>query len=294
MNISARGGSQRPTISVVTPSYNQGAYLADTIESVLGQGIVGLEYSVLDGGSTDESPAVLRRYSDRLDFVRSKPDRGQAAAINEGFSRSRGEILGWINSDDFYLPGALAHAMARLNPNEPAILCGNCLHFTQGGGGGRGSDVVAAARTQDLRLRDYIIQPASFFTRSAWELVGPLDESLTYVFDWEWFVRASNAGVRFITDERYLAAYRIHSEHKSGSGGQKRALEIERLYTKYLGASYGRATRILSSRSRRVSVIHRVIHKLGLEKSEGALFKMLMPSVLHGVKSQDVSQMLFN
>jgi len=261
---------------------------------VICQGLPDIEYAVLDGGSTDESPAVLQRYDNSLTYWRSHRDAGQAAAINEGFTRLRGDILGWINSDDFYLPGALSHAMARLNPQEPAILCGNCLHFVEGGGAARGSDIVEAAKSQDIRLRDYIIQPATFFTRAAWDVVGPLDESFTYVFDWDWFIRASAAGVQFITDRRYLAAYRIHPEHKSGSGDGRRAAEIQRLLGKHMGAPYARAARALSPHRSRVLLIHKAVYKLRLRRFEGQVFKMLMPSALRGVKSRHVPQMLFN
>ena len=96
-----------PRITVVTPSFNQARYLDRTIRSVLDQGYPNLEYMVLDAGSTDGSLDIIKRYSDRLDYWRSGPDNGQSAAVNEGWQRASGEVMAWLNSDDFYLPGAL-------------------------------------------------------------------------------------------------------------------------------------------------------------------------------------------
>src|ERR1700678_1499461 len=114
-----------PRITVVTPSFNQGNYLSDTIESVLGQGYPNLDYMVLDGGSTDNSVEVIKRYEKHLSFWCSEKDGGQAAAINRGFSKATGAILAWLNSDDYYLPGALKFAAEKLNVDREEIVLGN-------------------------------------------------------------------------------------------------------------------------------------------------------------------------
>ena len=215
-----------PGISVVTPSYNQGRFIEQTILSVLEQKYPGLEYLILDGGSQDGTVKILQEYDANLTFWRSGKDRGQAAAINEGFQRSSGKILCWLNSDDLHLRHTLrtiGNILAdRLD--EALIVYGGCELFDD--------------RTQTKELRpavafdgallavsDFLDQPSVFWTRKAWEMVGPLDESLHYGFDWEWFLRASKV-CRFISIDQTLSRYRIHAGHKSGSGGKTRWLEL--------------------------------------------------------------------
>ena len=215
-----------PGISVVTPSYNQGRFIEQTILSVLEQKYPELEYLILDGGSQDGTVKILQEYDAKLTFWRSGKVRGQAAAINEGFQRSSGKILCWLNSDDLHLRHTLrtiGNILAdRLD--EPLIVYGGCELFDD--------------RTQTKELRpavafdgallavsDFLDQPSVFWTRKAWEMVGPLDESLHYGFDWEWFLRASKV-CRFISIDQTLSRYRIHAGHKSGSGGKARWLEL--------------------------------------------------------------------
>jgi glycosyltransferase involved in cell wall biosynthesis len=229
-----------PRISVVTPSYNQGHYLEETINSVLGQGYPNLEYIIIDGGSTDHSVEVIRKYAKYLRYWVSERDEGQAQAINKGFARAEGEILGWLNSDDCYLPGTLSYVARQLTPPQPQIVFGNCVHLTEGTNLVEGSHVKHFSQRYDLSLTDYIIQPSSFWTRSAWETVGPLNEAMHFAFDWEWFLRAKTAGVAFTALDRYLSIYRIHPNHKTGTGGNKRQVEIRSLIERYKGARYGK------------------------------------------------------
>src|SRR6266550_874687 len=113
---------QRPLVTIVTPSFNQGRFIRQTIESVLTQDYPNIEYIIMDGGSTDETASVAAEYADRLRFV-SEPDRGQSHAINKGFRMARGEVVSWLNSDDVILPGAVAHAVTafELNPTLGAV-----------------------------------------------------------------------------------------------------------------------------------------------------------------------------
>jgi len=228
-----------PSISVVTPSYNQGHYLEETINSVLYQSYPNLEYIIIDGGSTDNSVEVIKKYRHHLKYWVSEKDHGQAHAINKGFARATGEILCWLNSDDRYLPGTLSYVAQRLDSRQPQIVFGNCIHLTEGTDLAAGSSVKHFSLRYDLALTDYIIQPSSFWTRSVWETVGPLSDSLHFAFDWEWFLRARTAGVAFTALDRYLSLYRIHQDHKSGTGGEKRRAEIRSVIERYKGARYG-------------------------------------------------------
>jgi glycosyltransferase involved in cell wall biosynthesis len=230
--------SRPPRISIVTPSFNQGAFIEQTILSVLGQGYENLEYFVFDGGSTDGTVDVLRKYDGRITYWQSQRDEGQAAAINEGLARATGDIVGWLNSDDYYLPKALATVAERLDPSRPQLLGGNCLHVYEGTGGAGGSDVPARRLAHDLRQADYLIQPATFWTAAAWKSVGPLTTALHYAFDWEWFIRAEQKGVEILTTADYLAVYRFHAGHKTGTGGERRLDELRGIYRKYSSDSY--------------------------------------------------------
>src|SRR5438105_4503434 len=123
-----------PRISVVTPSYNQGRFLEQCIKSVLDQGYPNLEYIIIDGGSTDESVAVIRKYQDRLASWVSERDAGQTDAINKGFRRATGEVVAWMNADDFYLPGAFARiAQAYQQSPQASFYFGNGLRVNEAG-----------------------------------------------------------------------------------------------------------------------------------------------------------------
>ena len=215
-----------PRISVVTPSYNQGQFIEQTILSVLGQKYSDLEYQILDGGSQDGTVTILQKYDADLVFWRSGKDSGQAAAINEGFRRSSGDIFCWLNSDDLYLPDAL-NTVAKTfagHLDQPLIVYGGCELFDDRTGVCELRPAVSFDPAL-LAVSDFLDQPSTFWTRKAWEIVGPLDESLRYGFDWEWFIRASRV-CRFVSVDQTLSRYRIHPLHKSGSGGKKRWFEL--------------------------------------------------------------------
>ncbi|WNJ16405.1 glycosyltransferase family 2 protein [Pontibacter sp. G13] len=226
--------SNYPKISIITPSFNQAQFLEDTILSVLGQEYPNLEYIIMDGGSNDGSKEIIEKYADRLTYWQSEPDNGQADAINAGFARATGDILGWVNSDDMYMPGTL-HYMAKQfeQVKEPTIFFGNSVHIFEEHTGIFGSKVQQKHEMYDLSLVDYIIQPSSFWNRATWERVGPLNEKMHFGFDWAWFIEAERAGVDFRPLKRYMSVYRKHDAHKSGSGGEKRDQELLKLYETY-------------------------------------------------------------
>lgn len=223
-----------PKITVVTPSFNQGEYLEQTILSVIGQGYPNLEYIIIDGGSTDNSLDIIHKYEGHFAYWDSKPDKGQADAINRGFTNSTGEILAWLNSDDMYVPGTLNYISKCFgNTLGHKIVFGNCLRFNQGTKFAFGSNVEESHQKLDISLCDYIIQPSCFWTKTVWEKIGSLNIDLVYTLDWDWFIRAKQAGVEFDAVGEFLSLYRLHAKHKSAIGGNARINEIARIYQAY-------------------------------------------------------------
>ena len=222
-----------PLISIVTPSFNQGRYLGETLDSILGQGYPSLDYIVMDGGSADESVDVIRARQERLAFWRSQPDQGQAAAINEGFGRAHGSIFGWLNSDDLHMDGTLRTVANLLGGcvGEPVVLYGGCELFRDNGSVIERRSAVAFDLSR-LQVTDFLDQPSVFFTRAAWERVGLLDESLHYAFDWDWFLRSATV-CRFIQCTQVLSRYRIHRQHKTGTGGLRRWEEMSEVASRH-------------------------------------------------------------
>ena len=207
--------------------------MGDTLESVLAQKYPSLEYLVMDGGSTDESVAVIRAREKELTFWRSEPDHGQAEAINQGFERANGVILGWLNSDDLYRDDTLRVVADELGgcEDEAVVFYGGCELFQDEGGASEPRPSVPFDQAR-LQITDFIDQPSVFFTRTAWQRVGPLDESLHYAFDWEWFLRAAKC-CRFQRYDRVLSRYRIHRQHKTGSGGLRRWEEMSEVVRRH-------------------------------------------------------------
>ena len=182
-----------PSISITTPSYNQGQFLAKTIESVLSQDYPALEYQILDGGSTDDTVDIIRRYAHRLAYFTSRPDHGQSDAVNRGWMRSSGEVISWLNSDDYLLPGALDIIAKEFHtdPNLVALI-GTCL-IANGDG-----EIVGNKYARTLDLQRLITtsggvpgQPAVFLRRSILDEIGYLDTHLHYTMDWEYWIRVA-------------------------------------------------------------------------------------------------------
>jgi glycosyltransferase involved in cell wall biosynthesis len=221
-----------PLVSIVTPSFNQGRFIRATIESVLSQNYPNVEYMIIDAGSTDETVDIIKSYNNQFLWV-SEPDRGQAHAINKGWSRSSGEILAWLNSDDIYLPGAIAKAVAHfVDCPETGIVYGEGNYIDEYG------QFIAPYPTEPFssdRLFEtcFICQPASFIRRSVLENVGYLDESLHYCMDYDLWIRAARRHqLRYLNEP--LANLRLYRGAKSLSARPKMYKEaLEILYRHY-------------------------------------------------------------
>jgi glycosyltransferase involved in cell wall biosynthesis len=206
--------TDRPLVSIVTPSLNQGRYLEAAIVSVLEQDYPELEHIVVDGGSTDETLDILRRFG-TIRWI-SEPDRGQAHALNKGFALAHGEILGWLNADDVYLPGAVSAGVDVLQRTGCALVHGGWCQIDDEGRQLREMKPIPFDYRLQLEVRNGVSQPGSLFTREAFEAVGGIDESYRYAMDYELWLRI---GARYEVGEvdRILAGYRLHSESKTVS-----------------------------------------------------------------------------
>lgn len=231
-----------PKISIVVPTRNQGQFIEQTLASIVGQQWPNLELIVIDGGSTDRTHQVVERYRAHIAHFISEPDSGQAEAINKGFGLATGDILAWLNSDDYYLPLALARAAAALpDPLKPHLAYGGCLALWEDGS--RALPWPAPPWNLDhLRTRALLYQPSTFWTRALWEAAGEVDPQWHYVLDWEWFLRAAAAGT-FTAIPELLSVYRFHPAHKSSSGNTRRAEEIVAIIEQHAGPEWSAAYR---------------------------------------------------
>jgi glycosyltransferase involved in cell wall biosynthesis len=203
-----------PLVSVVTPSYNQGRFLRRTIASVLGQSYPHVEYLVIDGGSTDDSVAILKSYGDRLAWV-SEPDRGQAHALNKGFARARGDVLAYLNSDDVLAPGAVEKAVVHLLAHPDWDLVYGRANYIDEGGRIVGAYPTAPFTFRRLVEDNCVCQPAAFWRARLARRVGPFDEALDCCMDYDYWLRAARAGLRLEYVEDLLASSRLHPRAKT-------------------------------------------------------------------------------
>ena len=207
-----------PRISLVTPSFRQAAFIERTIESVFAQGYPSLEYFVQDGGSTDGTVDVLRRYDARLAGWESVPDSGQSQAINRGFAHTSGEIMGWLNSDDILLPGALraVGSFFALHPDVDVVYGHRVLIDENDAEIGRW--IMPPHDADVLSWADFVPQETLFWRRRIWDKVGGrIDESFRFAMDWDLIVRFRDAGARFARLPRFLGGFRIHPHQKTSA-----------------------------------------------------------------------------
>jgi glycosyltransferase involved in cell wall biosynthesis len=225
-----------PKISLVTPSLNQGKFIRATLESVLSQGYPDLDYRVQDGGSKDETLAVLRAFEPRVPFV-SEKDRGQADAINRGLSHANGEVLGYLNSDDVLLPGALAAVGEAFAANPELLFAWGRASYLDEAGNAVSPYLVRPDAVERLADACFIAQPAAFFRRKVWEEIGPFDESLHHTMDYDYWLRIAArypvSRTRFL--DRELAGCRMHADAKTVAGWSRALDEIFTLVKKHTG-----------------------------------------------------------
>ncbi len=229
-----RAEQNLPLVSVVTPTYNQANFLRETIESVLTQDYPAIEHQVIDDGSTDATPKILKEYSDRI-WTERHENRGQTPTINKGWERAKGSILTWLNSDDTFLPGAVRTAVSYLNEHpEVGIVFGDTLFTDQGGKPLHRSKGIQDFDYQRLiRLcHNPIPQPSAFIRRSVVEDIGMLDPSYYYFMDWDFWLRAGlNHRISYIPE--LLSTYRLHADSKTVAQANKAAPELEYMYRKF-------------------------------------------------------------
>ena len=216
-----------PYFTIVMPTYNQGEFIETAVLSVLGQQGSDAELVVYDALSTDATPTILERYRDRLTWIREK-DRGMVDAINKGLSAAPGEVLAWLNSDDAYLPGALAHVRAAFEA-DPGLdfLYGDALEIDAAGRIFTPNQFTEeCTRERYLHSHNFICQPTMFFRRRVLDKVGPLREDLLWTMDYEWFARFFLRGLRGRLLPRFLAANRDYPVTKTNTGGSTRYREM--------------------------------------------------------------------
>jgi glycosyltransferase involved in cell wall biosynthesis len=205
-----------PLVSIVTPSFNQARYLESTIKSVLGQDYPRIEYIIVDGGSTDGSVDILKKYENKLAWWVSEKDKGQTDAINKGFARAKGEILAWINSDDTYNPGAVGAAVKYLiEYPDVAMVYADCNFINEDG------QIIGrfnSAQTDYRLLREgyvHIPQQTTFFRANYWREIGPLDPTFYFAMDYDLWTRiAARAPIKYRPGQTW-ANFRLHTSGKT-------------------------------------------------------------------------------
>lgn len=223
---------REPLVSIVTPSLNQARFIRNTIESILSQDYPNLEYWIIDGGSKDETIDILKSYGDRIHWT-SEQDAGQSQAVNKGWHRSHGEILGWVNADDLLKPSAVRHAVEALSfDNSIGAVYGRTNYIDEAG------NFIQEYPAQPFdyeklvkETENYVPQPSVFARRDIVESVGFLDESLQYLMDYDlWLRMGSIALMKYLDSE--MASLRLHTSAKTVNAMPKFGAEFVEIFRK--------------------------------------------------------------
>lgn len=211
-----------PRISIITPSYNQGNFIEETIQSVLSQNYPNLEYIIIDGGSTDNTVEIIKKYESKITYWVSERDRGQTHAINKGLARATGDIIAYLNSDDYYLPDTLFKVANyfRQHP-ETDLLHGRCRYVNEQNEkiGEQFGSITQFEEIVDLWgvwwRKQQFVQPEVFWSRRISDRIGAFNESLYYVMDYEYWCRILRAGGKVNSIDAELTCFRFTSTQKS-------------------------------------------------------------------------------
>lgn len=204
----------KPLVSIITPSFNQAAYLEATLRSVLEQDYPNIEYLVVDGGSTDGSVEIIKKYANRLTWWVSEKDKGQGEAINKGFARAKGEFVAWVNSDDYYFPGAVSAAVGVFLEHPQAALVYGDVAAIDAGGNIFNRMTYGSWNLEDLLCFKIIGQPSVFIRRTALEKAGYLDMKYQLLLDTQLWMRVARFGEIVYAPELWSAA-RYHADAKN-------------------------------------------------------------------------------
>lgn len=232
-------GTGWPSIAMVTPSFRQAAYLERTLRSVLDQNYPHLRYVVQDGGSKDGSAEIIARYADRLAAWESAPDGGQAAAIERGFAKVSGDVMGWLNADDMLMPGALEFIgwYFAAHPEVDVLYGHRVVIDAEDRETGRW--VLPPHEDEFLRWRDYVPQETLFWRRSVWERCGGIDARLQFALDWDLLLRLQESGARMVRVPYFLGMFRVHAAQKTSASFTDTGMpEINALRQRALGSRF--------------------------------------------------------
>jgi glycosyltransferase involved in cell wall biosynthesis len=223
-------------LSVVTASFNAVGTVGRTLESIRGQGWPNLQMICIDGGSTDGTVQAIRGYGEFVDYLVSESDRGVADAINKGFRVADGDVLCWLNADDEFAPGAVAHVMELFERHpEVDVVTGGCRRVYADGS--EAVTQVPAGFERRMALKNEIEQPSTFWRAAVHRRAGELDESYRLAFDWEWWNRLSQAGARWLTTPQVLSVYYFTESNLTSKAGERVIDEMYRV-TKTYGAPH--------------------------------------------------------
>lgn len=224
-----------PLVTVITPSYNQGKFLERTIISVLNQDWPNIEYIIIDGGSSDNSVAIIRKYEEYLAFWVTGEDSGQTNAINKGIKRGSGRYLTWLGSDDILLPGAITTMVRALEENPAAGIVYGAVAFIDEADRFLKKIGYTTMTLEKLLYHKHstIAQPSSLLNRKILDAAGLLDESLSFCMDYDLWIRLHQIAPSVNLGEKVLSGYRLHPESKTVSAYTKMALEKIRVNRKY-------------------------------------------------------------
>lgn len=222
------------SITVIMPSYNQAQYLDQALCSVLNQNHPAVQTMVIDGGSTDGSRQIIEQYVDQLYYWCSEKDEGQTAAINNGIKRSDGEIIGWINSDDVLLPGAL-DAVSREFENPDVMWVSGWIVSIDVNNVVIDRKIYPQVNKAVIEHRSVLPQPGIFWRRSVTEQIGLLDETLHWCMDLDYWIRMIKAGFNPTLIPRYQAGFRIHQSQKTDASNQSFQKEFTQIFKQHFG-----------------------------------------------------------